>query len=641
MRVFVASVGILVAILAVGALRDLLAIKGDLDEGRDRLEHLDLETLRARGLEGSLADAAAALDDAADRARSSPFLAALGVLPVVDDQVAALEDLTAAADHLGEHARLTGTRVADAIADAGAQPRARVALLDTVASELDRVEEVAAGIDLGARGRLLPPLQAARRDVADALDSVPDRLRPLRRQVAALRDLLAGPSSYLVVVGNNAEMRAGAGMPLSAGPADIRAGDIELGDFESTVTEMYAEHPTGRFNAAVPEVFRRMYPRWNLGRDFAETSVIPYFPVTAPIYADIAADTQGWAVDGVLFIDAMALAELLSVVGPVDIEGTTYSAATAPQLVLNQPYLDYDSLDERDERLEAQSELANALFDAIQQRDIDLLDVVAALQRSATGRHLMAWSRDPVLQDLFRSFGAAGDISPGETLVSFQNTGANKLDWYIEPSIELDVEPLTTDEWQVTLQATIPNPAGIVTSGYLDGTLPGLEGGTHRVLVTVQPPALATDVAILTHEATEYGDDGVSKVVGTRFTIPRGEERVVEFRFRLPAGVPGLAVVPSARVEPVPWTFEGTTFDDDVRVFVPFGPFPEPVSTSSLVASWMAVLVALAGVGFAGSSARVAGPGQRATRLWLIDIATAAALFTAAGLLAVAGVVLA
>ena len=194
----------------------------------------------------------------------------------------------------------------------------------------------------------------------------------MEAQVRALRDLLQGPSSYLVMVGNNAEMRAGAGMPLQVGVAAIGKGDIELSDFKAATSELFTTHPTGRYNAHIPPELSRTYPNWLLGEDFPETAVIPDFPRTAPIFADIAADTQGWMTDGAIDIDAIALADLLRVVGPIDLYGVEYTAKTAPQLVLNQVYLAYDESG-ADARRDAQSKLAQALFDAIQSRDVDLL----------------------------------------------------------------------------------------------------------------------------------------------------------------------------------------------------------------------------------------------------------------------------
>lgn len=640
--------------MIVGAVADLVRIRADLDDGRRRLDQLDLATLRTTGLEATLAGAADSLADAAERAETSPFLGLAGTVPVLDDQVAALRDLTGAADTLGVEARRTGSAVSTALDEAGARPGARVELLDVVAAELARVETVAAGIDIGAEGWLLPPLRGARADIASSLDSVPSRIGPLQEQVGALRTLLAGPTRYLVMVGNNAEMRAGAGMPLSAGLATISNGDIDLGDFTSTVSEMYEPNPTGRFNADIPDALADTYPRWLIGKDFPETAVVPDFPTTAPIYADIAADTQGWEVAGAIHIDALALAELLTVVGPVEIAGTAYTAETAPQLVLNQPYLDFDTIGERAERLDAQSELANALFEAIGERNVDLLDVVAALQRAAGGRHLMAWSRDPVLQDLYDSFGASGTVASFDTLVSFQNTAANKLDWYIRPTVAVEAEPLVaTDEWLVTLTATITNPDGIVTSDYIDGLRPELPDGLHRTLLTVQVPDVATGIDLRDRTVTEFGEDGISTVVGTRFTVPRGDTEAVTVRFRLPANFAGLRVLPSARVAPVPWTFTTTrsggivdgatpTFTDATAFTALFGRFPDPAPTGPWQASALAgVLVALGGVAMLAAGARRDQSDTRGVRLARIDAQTGAALLLAAVVLAGAAAVIA
>ena len=634
--------GAFVVLVVVGAGWEAWRIVGDLDAGRSRLDRLDLDTIRQVGLDESLSAAADDLSSAAARAESARFLGLLGNLPVLDDQVDAVRDLTAAADELGGEARTTGERLGEALDRAGSEPSARVDLLDLVASELDRIEDVAATVDVGAEGSLLGPLASARADVVANLDELPARFDPLREQVAALRALLAGPTDYLVTVGNNAEMRTGAGMPLSAGLASFTDGDIALGDFKSTVNELYEPTPTGRFNANPPAQLLRTYPRWNLGRDFPETAVIPRFPVTAPMYADLAADTQGWEVEGVVHIDAMALAALLEVTGPVEIDGVEYSSETAPQLVLNQPYLDFDEVAEREQRLEAQSDLAGALFEAIQSRSIDPLAIIAALQEAASGRHVMVWSRDPVLQDTFVDLGIVGDVGPFDTMVSFLNTAANKLDWYIRPTVEVETRPLETREWEVTLTATIENPAGIRTSRYVDGfDIPELTNGTHRTLLLVHLPSVATAIEMPGSDVTERGVDGQNEVIGTRFTIPRGETREVVVRFRLPEAINGVAVQPSARAFPVPWIVEGRTVDDDAPFVATFGAFPDPGLRARRVLAGVAALVAIAGAGLGAWTGRrsllVAGPIDARTRL---DATTAAGMVAVALALAAISVVL-
>lgn len=624
-------------LLVLGGAVELLRIRADVEAGKDRLDQLDLDTVRRLGIEDTLTGAADRIDRAAWRAETSPVLDALTFVPGVDTQVGAVRDLTGAAEQLGDAARDTGARISTGLDRAGGEPAARVELLDLVLAELDRIEALAGDVDLGSQAGVVPPLRDARADLAESLGEVPARFGDLRSQLGALRRLLAGPTSYLVVVGNNAEMRTGAGMPLSAGLATIASGDIELGEFESTVSEMYVEVPTGEFNADIPEALAQTYPRWNIGRDFPETAVVPSFPTTAPMYADMAADTQGWQTEGVVHVDAMALAALLEVVGPVEIEGIEYTAETAPQLVLNEPYLAFDTLDERDERLEAQSNLAGALFEAIQSRDIDPLDIVATLQDAAAGRHVMVWSRDPVLQELFTDFGVNGEIGPFDTLVSFLNTAANKLDWYIDPQIEVDAEPLSSDEWLVDLTATIENPDGVRTSGYADGLIPELAGGTHRTLLLVHLPAFAAELDMPGEEVTERGHDGTSKVIGTRFTIPRGETREVTVRFRLPREINGLAVQPSARVDPVAWVVEGQQFDDDVPFIATFGEFPEDDGARGAL-TVAGALVGLAGAGFAAMvSRRPLDIDASARRRRNVDLLTGVGLTALAVLLAVGG----
>ncbi len=585
----------------------------------------------------ALADAAADLDSAHDRAESSLFTRALSPLPLIGEQIAGLRDLTRAADALGAEAELSGQRISQAIDAAGTDPSARVDLFDVLLAETSRIEAVVVDIDLGPDRRLMPLIRSARAKVRDALSTAPDRLDPLQQDLRALRTLFAGPTSYLVLVGNNAEMRAGAGMPLSAGLATIVDGDVQLGDFKAVVDEVVTYAPTGPFNSNPPPEYATTYPTFDIGMSIPETAVVPDFRVTGPMYADIAADTQGWDVAGTIFIDALMLAELLDVVGPVEVAGVTYTSETAPQLVLNQPYLDFDQFDDRSARLDAQGDLAGALFEAIQERAVDPLDLVAAMQRSATGRHLMMWSEDDVIQDLLTSFGAAGAILPYETLVSFQNTAANKLDWYIQPRIDAEVIPLSQGNWEVTLSATIENPADIETSRYIDGFLAGLDGGTHRMLFTVMVPQFVTDLEILSDPVTESGPDGASEVIATRFSIARGETREVVVRFRLPPAYGGIRVLPSGRATPVSWTIDGDEYDDDEAFNVLLAaPSVASDPMQRLVAA-AGAMVSLAAVGLAALALhRLRGmTGDRAVRLALIDLRTAKWLVASAAVLAV------
>ncbi len=630
-----------VAVVCLLAVRDLLQIRADIDQGRARLSGLDLDSVRAVGLEATIADGADALDRAAIRADDSMALRVLAAVPLVSTQVDGITDLTDATAVLGDEARISGSRIQAAIDGAGSAPTGRIDLLDTVVAELDRLDVAIAAIDIRAEGRLVGPVAQARASLAEELDEVPGRLIEARAQVDALRELLVGPSTYLLMAGNNAEMRAGAGMPLSAGLASIGDGDVSIGDLEATELNLYVPEPTGQFNADIPDVIQRTYPSWSIGETFPETAVLPDFSFTAPIYADIGSDTRGWDVDGAIHIDAVALAMMLDVVGPIDIGGVRYDSQTAPSILLNEIYIVFDGVN-RQVRRNAQSELAKALFEAIEERDIDLLDLVDVLQRAGEGRHLMVWSRDPVVEDLFQSFGVGGTISAGQTLVSVQNTSANKLDWYIRPSVVVAAEPLPSNEWEVTLTTTVDHPDRELTVPYIEGPFPELAGGTHRALVTVQVPASATQLEMPGRRITEFGSDGTAQVIGTRVVVARGESAEIVTTYRLPRDFNAVVVAPSARVEPVPWTVAGSSFDDATGFFASFGPFPDyPPDNPWNQFALGAVLVAAAGLWSLRAGTKRDQREPSGVRLARIDSLTGASLLVVAVVLASVGVVLA
>lgn len=628
--------GALIALCAgfvyVGVL-DLLNIADDLQAGQDRLESIDLETVRQQGIEGVLDDAATHFDDADDRANSSPVLRALSGLPILGDQVVGVRALTGAAQHLGDEARQTGAAISDALDATTASPRARIDLLDTVVAEIDRIETVAATTRIDTDG-LIGPLQSAKTDVEEGLAEVPNRFVSIRGQLAALRTLLDGPTRYMVLAGNNAEMRPGGGMPLSAGAATFTGGEIKLGEFIQTVSPFFHTTPDGGSNAGlVLDQLRAAYPYWQIGVHPTATAVNPNFPVSAPMQANIARDAVGFSADGVVQIDALALSSILGVIGPVTYDGIEYNAKNLPQLVLNQAYIDFEEGPNR-ERYEAQGELAQTIFEAIQTRDIDLLDLVATLQDAAAGRHLMVWSSDPVLQDLYESLGVSGRFSNVGTMVSLANTGANKLDFYVYPEVRVDTTPLVDDEWLVTMTARVVHPDRDFTVGYIEGNEPDLAGGQYRGMVVFQLPQAATDVQLEGGNPTENGFDGTSQIIGTRIVVPKGSETVVTARYRLPRAFAGMLVQPSARILPVAWTVNGVPYNDAVPFFAGFGAFPDPESTTARMTRMTGGFIAVGSVLFSFAAWRR----RRRSDAPIERIRAAAALDrrTAAGLVAVA-----
>jgi hypothetical protein len=599
---------LVVGLFLAAAVIDLLRIRSNIDDGRQALSGLELATL-GEGLVPTIdrgADRLSAADGIADR---SPFLATLGVLPWVGDQVDGLRDLTEVTEQLGRAARETAETIEVALDRAAGDPSARVDLLDTVLAELDDIEGVVAGLDVGAEGRLVGPLAKARQAVVNELADAPDRLDEARGYLQGMRRLLAGPSHYLLLAGNNAEMRGGAGMPLSGGVVTIADGDIDFGDFIQL-----AYKDLGQPDVQVPEVWRETYRRWSVGRSYLETAVSPNFEVTGPIYRGMAPSAGFGEVDGVLQVDAVALRELLAVIGPVEMDGVTYDATNVEQKVLNESYIAFDTLDERGNRVEVQSALAKQIFEAFKERAVPVSQLATALQQAAKGRHLLASSADPDVLSLWESIGADGSLPPEGLMVTVQNVAANKLDWYIDPEVTLNVLPAIDGSWRARLTVTVHNPVPERTSAYIDGSYDGLTNGTHRAMVAVYLPEFAQAITSLDLPFSERGDDPPLRMFAKRFEVPRGETVRVALEFRMAEEHVAALILPSGRVRPVRYVVNGYEGNDAVTGVAYWGEVPEDPETpgAPLVAAILALAGALAVV--VGGSARLRASAARPMR---------------------------
>lgn len=594
---------LLLLVLTVGTIIDLLRIRSDLDAGRTTISGLQLDNLDA-GLLPTIDEAVDHLDDADELADSSPFLKVLGAVPVVRGQVDAVRDLTEVGTDLGETAR-TSTAAIDAVLEqAGADASARVTLLDTVLEQLDAIEAEVRATELSTSGRLIGPLDSARRQVRSALDRAPGRLAEARFYVSGLRRLLTGPSRYLVLAANNAEMRGGAGMPLSGGVVTIQNGDIEFGSFVQLAPQVF---PRPEFD--YPEGWKYAYGRWSYGQNYLETAVSPNFGTTGPLYAAMAPNAGFGEVDGVLEIDVVALRELIKVIGPVELDGVTYDESNIEQQILNENYLKFATIEgDRENRVQLQSALATRIFDAFKERDIPVADLAFAMRTAAQGRHLLAYSKDAAVQDLWTSIGADGELIPPSLMVTVQNVAANKLDWYIDPQVVLNVLPGTDGYWKARLTVIIHNPEVERTSPQVDGTYDGLTNGRHRAFVAVYLPENAVNIRTLDVPFSEFGIDPPLNMVGKRIEIARGETARAALEFSLPEETVAALIVPSGRVRPITYTVNGFSVPD-TSIFPVFWVQPEgqdDTAGAPAIAALLALFGALAMVVHTRARFRVA-----------------------------------
>jgi hypothetical protein len=553
--------GLLVSgLLLLGLVVDAWRVRAEVDAGRAALSSLSVEELDG-DLVATIGSATGHLDRADHIAHRSPFLSVLSVVPGARGQVEGLRTLTEAASDLGASARQAAAAIDVDLDAAGSEPAARLRLLDTVAEQLDRIQADAAKIDLADDHPLAGPLGDARAELRDELDRLPQRFDDARTRVRALRRVLDGPTRYLVLAANNAEMRGGSGMPLSGGVLTIKGGDLDFGEFESIANRWAG--PIDR--ELVPVEYARTYRQFRVGQSWLQTAVSPNYPTVAPIYDAMSSAFPSFGeVDGVLVVDTVTLRHLLGVIGPVKVGGETYTADNVEQRLLNESYLQRDtSGEQREERRDEQGAVATEIFDALKSRDVGIAAMATAIQEAADGRHLLAYAEDHDVQDLFDEIGATGKLYRSGLMVTVQNIAADKLDWYIDPSVTIRSVPVTgSDAYKVRLSVRIPNPERKGDTAGVESYKEGYKEGAHRALVAVYLPEDAYDIHSLDLDFSESGSDPPLQMVGKRVFVDEGASRTLAIEFQLPGDHPGVLLLPSGRVRPMRVTVNGTVTDD-------------------------------------------------------------------------------
>ena len=509
-------------------------------------------------LQRDLLHARRSFDDAAARS-GGPLTLPLRLLPVVGRQVRSFHALSNAAAEI-TRAGADAARRAEAALRSAPGAQGRVGAIDVLARESDALERRLARVELGPADALVGPLRRRRDELARHLA---DARRTLQRGgdvLVAVRDVLEGPQTYLVLAANNAEMRAGSGMFLSAGALETVNGALRLGPMQ----------PTG--DLALPgdglPAPGDLGARWGFlhpGREWRNLGTSPRFDASASLAADMWQARTGQKVDGVLALDPVAVRAILRVVGPVDVAGTAITAERVVPYLLHDQYVGLDATDAQAARREQLGALAEAALARLDQGEFDLRRLVAGFMEAARGRHVLAWSAHEADQDAWEAAGVDGGLTDRSVLVAVLNRGGNKLDQYVAASNRLVWRP-RAEGTEGTLTISLRNSAPDSEGSYLLGPYPGtgLAVGDYQGIVAVTLPGAATKVEIEgAGPLVAAGPDGPAAVVAAPVLLRRGASLELVVRFVLPLDVDRVFVEPSARIAPSVWRIGTERFMDD------------------------------------------------------------------------------
>jgi hypothetical protein len=222
---------------------------------------------------------------------------------------------------------------------------------------------------------------------------------------------------------------------------------------------------------------------------------------------------------------------------------------------------------DQEQRQREFSQLATRTFQALTQRRWDPRVLIGTLSNAARGRHLLFWSSRPVEQAMWRRLGVDGALDRNGLMITIQNHGGNKLDWFLRPTVSVSTRRKADGYTRLTLVVRIADPAPAGQDSYIEGDGSIVPVGDYRAFVAAYLPGWATNVDIVGGPTLVFGPDGPMRVVGTRIDIPRSGAKEIRIAFDAPPGA-RMVLIPSGRVPAVPVRFRGRVHTDGVRTLL-------------------------------------------------------------------------
>lgn len=313
-----------------------------------------------------------------------------------------------------------------------------------------RVERVSKGLHYAEANLTAITTPSAAADTLNRIRKTALReMRPVQDAVAALEDIAPvlptalgaeEAKRYLVAIGNQAEMRASGGAPLTLVMVEFDQGRISIPIKGQTSTQLFPplNAPVQWYGPARNPFFPNN-PRLN---PFVVTNTHPNFVYSAQ---EMAGAWEGGGfprVDGVIYLDLTAIAAVLNATGPV--ESDVYGTVTGEQLgqlLLVDAYATFGQA-EADQRQAANQKLLDELMARLLSGD-DLVNVAQAMTSTVPGRHFQVWMREPRLESLALDSGAAGMVSApvsGDwSAIYTQNGNQSKVDVFQQRNTLLQV----------------------------------------------------------------------------------------------------------------------------------------------------------------------------------------------------------
>ena len=337
----------------------------------------------------------------------------------------------------------------------------------------------------------LPTVRSATQDFQDQLSALVTLGRAGTTATEVLPGMLGadGPRTYLLVVQNNAELRATGGLAGSLLTLRTNQGKLTLGKRSSAGDFLRVPAPVVR----VTDEEKQLYGL-GIAQDIREANETPDFPRVGQIINGFSRATYGRQVDGVIAIDPIALASLLKATGPIKVGGESFTSENTVRKLLNTVYLRYTDPKVQDAYFAG---VAKGIFDRLSSRPVNQLSVVRTLAQAVSERRFLVWSNKPAESRELRGTtitgalptGTAGRTSAGMYL---NDAASGKMQYYLDHVGGIRPVSCTGDgtqrfDVQLRLRSTAPADAASLPI-YITGDGSNVAKGSMRMSLRIYGP---------------------------------------------------------------------------------------------------------------------------------------------------------
>ncbi|WPU11425.1 DUF4012 domain-containing protein [Pseudarthrobacter oxydans] len=355
------------------------------------------------------------------------------------------------------------------------------------------------------------------------------------------------PRNYLLMIQNNAEIRATGGIPGALAILTIDNGRLSLGA-QSSAGEVGVMAPPLPVEAEQQAIYSA-----RLGKFMQDVNLSPDFPSAAATAQQMWERKTGQRVDGVIAIDPIALSYILKATGPVQLTGAEAAASTQLGLPTELSHTNvvstllsdvYSKVEQPRDQDAYFAGVAQEIFSALSDGQGDADGLVKGLTRASEEGRVLVWSRSADEQAVLARYPLGGaisgpSVSPAQFGVYFNDGTGAKMDYYVKRTVQL-VKECPRDGYEettvrITSTNTAPVDAATALPAYVTGNGHfGVPAGSVQTNILAYGPVQAnvetakvdgrrTDFAPYLHSNRPVGV--IAVVLGP------GESTTVEFTF--------------------------------------------------------------------------------------------------------------